>query len=143
MIPIALFHQKFAINLEPKSLFSQGCSKNLVPHGSFYHGSMAARTAAAQRIRLSASTLTAVRSRLCQRTSDSDLIEERLQGAARRRLMRSHEQEARKPHRDDLPDLRADDLNYDLRRAEPLHYFYPVCRGSEHLIRCSDPLHTG
>ena len=27
--------------------------------------------------------------------------------------MRSHEREARKPHRDDLPDLRADDLNYD------------------------------
>ena len=30
-----------------------------------------------------------------------------------------------------------------MMRAEPLHYFYPVCRGSEHLIRCSDPLHTG
>ena len=29
--------------------------------------------------------------------------------------MRSHEREARKPHRDDLPDLRADDLNYDHR----------------------------
>ena len=25
----------------------------------------------------------------------------------------------------------------ELMRAEPLHYFYPVRRGSEHLIRCS------
>ena len=23
------------------------------------------------------------------------------------------------------------------------HYFYPECRGPEHLIRCSDPLHSG
>ena len=27
-----------------------------------------------------------------------------------------------------------------LMRAEPLHYFYPVCRGSEHLIRTSDQM---
>ena len=24
-----------------------------------------------------------------------------------------------------------------MMRAEPLHYFYPVCRGSEHLILCA------
>ena len=96
----------------PKSLFSHAYA------GQKTLSARAARTAVAQRMRLSASTLTAVRSRLCQRTSDSDLIEARLQGAARRRLMRSHEREAaeaRKPNRDHLPDLRADDLNYDHR----------------------------
>ena len=58
-----------------------------------------------------------------QRVSDLDLIEARLQGAARTRLLRpaegaeGNEQEARngsrKPESDDLPDPNADDLNYD------------------------------
>ena len=62
----------------------------------------------------------------CQGVSDSDLIEARLQGAARTRLVRpgeGNEQEARNGSRklqsddlsDWLADVTADDVNYDCR----------------------------